>query len=124
MSHSKKRKRLEILRARVTPEEKRAVAEKAKSVGGISALFRTAVLGYTPPKSKTDREAVVRLLAELGKVGSNVNQIAKHLNAGRPGDATEGMIQAAMTDLLEMRHLCMKALGFEADRPHGSDRKT
>jgi hypothetical protein len=49
----------------------------------VSALFRIAVLGYKLPKSKVDTQAVAKLLAELGKIGSNVNQIAKHLNAGR-----------------------------------------
>src|ERR1017187_10017543 len=73
MSRSKKRKRTEIIHARVTKAEKADVAAKAKAAGGISALFRNAVLGYKPPKSKVDTQAVVKLLAELGKIGSNVN---------------------------------------------------
>jgi hypothetical protein len=116
MSRSKKRKRTEIIHARVTQAEKADVAAKAKAAGGISALFRTAVLGYKPPKSKVDTQAVAKLLAELGKIGSNVNQIAKHLNAGRPGDTMENMLTETLRDLLEMRGVCMRALGLEPNR--------
>ncbi|MFZ1009511.1 MAG: plasmid mobilization relaxosome protein MobC [Candidatus Sulfotelmatobacter sp.] len=116
MSGSKKRKRMAMIHARVTAAEKAEVAAKAKAAGGISALFRTAVLGYKPPKSKTDLQAVSNVLAELGKIGSNVNQIAKHLNAGRPGDTITNTIEVALRDLMEMRHACMQALGYEPDR--------
>ena len=116
MSRSKKRKRTEIIHARVTQAEKAEVAAKAKAAGGMSALFRTAVLGYKPPKSRTDTQAVAKLLAELGKIGSNVNQIAKHLNAGRPGDTVEALVADAMRDLLEMRIGCLQALGLEPSR--------
>jgi hypothetical protein len=100
----------------VDAEESRIIKEKAKAAGGVSALFRIAVLGYKLPKSKVDTQAVARLLAELGKIGSNVNQIAKHLNAGRPGDTIENMITETLRDLLEMRGVCMRALGLEPNR--------
>jgi len=116
MSRSSKRKRMTTIQARVTEEEKAEIAAKAEAVGGISALFRVAALGYKPPKSKVDVQAVALVLAELGKIGSNVNQIAKHLNSGRPGETIENTVEAALRDLMEMRHACMKALGFEADR--------
>lgn len=116
MSRSIKRKRMATIHARVTEEEKAEIAAKAKAVGGVSALFRSALLGYKLPKSKVDTKAVSQVLAELGKIGSNVNQIAKHLNSGRPGDATENTIVAALRDLMQTRSACMRALGFEADR--------
>jgi hypothetical protein len=116
MSRSDKRKRMTTVHARVTEEEKALLTEKAKSVGGISALFRAAAFQYKPPKSKVDVQAVTQVLAELGKIGSNVNQIAKHLNARRPGDTLENSVELAIRDLRDMRHACMKALGFEADR--------
>src|ERR1019366_3836980 len=99
--------------ARVNEEERLIIKEKAKAAGGMSALFRTAVLGYKLPKSRIDTQAVAKLLAELGKIGSNVNQIAYHLNAGRPGDTVEALIAEALRDLLEMRGGCMRALGLE-----------
>jgi hypothetical protein len=57
-----------------------------------------------------------RCWPELGKIGSNINQIAYHLNAGRPGDVTEGSIQAAITELLEWRTALMQSLGYERNR--------
>lgn len=130
MSRSKKRQRGEIIRARVTLAEKLAIAEKAKAVGSISALFRIAAMEYMPPKSKVDQQAVVHVLAkiaetnaEAGKQGSNLNQIAFMLNAGRPPETIMGLLTDCLTgvrevqaDMLELRHLCMRALGFEAER--------
>jgi hypothetical protein len=116
MSRSAKRQRMEYIHARVTPEEKLAIAAKAEAVGGISALFRAAVLGYKPKKSKVDVEAVTQVLAALGKIGSNVNQIAKHLNAGRPGDTLTNSVESAMQDLMTVRNACMQALGFDDER--------
>src|ERR1019366_948955 len=104
------------LTARVNAEELRIVKEKAEAAGGVSALFRTAVLGYKLPKSKIDTQAMAKLLAELGKIGSNINQIAYHLNAGRPGDTVENMLTETLRDLLEMRGGCMRALGLEPNR--------
>jgi hypothetical protein len=101
MSRSNRRRRDKILRARVTPEEKKLAEAKARTMGSMGALFRAAVLGYTPPRS-ADRDVMVKLLAqfsdlrgEMGKIGSNFNQIAFHLNAGRPGDRINGALGAA-----------------------------
>ncbi len=129
MSRSKKRRRTVILRARVTPEEKRAIEEKAKSAGGISALFRVAVLGYKPPPSRTDREVANRMLTsvqqfspELLKEGNNLNQIAHVLNAGRPPERIWNLIETCLNDwreviadVKEIRHLCLRALGTERE---------
>lgn len=116
MSKSQKRKRLLSIHARVTPEEKAAVLEKAKAYGGISAMFRTVAFEAKPPKSKVDIQAMAQLLASLGKIGSNLNQIAKHLNSGRPGDTIENLLQVELRDLMEMRQVVMKSLGMEPNR--------
>jgi hypothetical protein len=126
MSRSNRRRRDKILRARVTPEEKKLAEVKAKTMGSMGALFRAAVLGYTPPRS-ADRDVMVKLLAqfsdlrgEMGKIGSNFNQIAFHLNAGRPGDRINGALGAALEEydnairtLDELRLVSMQALGLE-----------
>ena len=57
-----------------------------------------------------------RVLAELGKIGSNINQIAYHLNAGRPGDVLDGSIEAALRELLEWRTALLHAIGEERNR--------
>jgi hypothetical protein len=125
MSHSKKRKRMAIIHARVTAAEKAEVAAKAKALGGISALFRTAVLKYKAPKSKVDQEAYTRALFEFGKVATNINQYAKRRNMGRAEDSLDAAMEAALRDLTELRTALMRALGFERDRPApGRESKT
>jgi hypothetical protein len=118
---SNKRKRTRVLSARFNDQEVAAVRDMAARRGqSVGTLLRTTLLGISPPPRSVHRpavetQAVVKLLAELGKIGSNVNQIAKHLNAGRPGDTMEASIELALRDLMELRHACMRALGYE---PH------
>lgn len=105
-----------LIHARVTPDEKEQLAAKARAAGGISALFRTAVLGYKLPKSKVDQEAWTRALFEFGKVATNINQYAKRRNMGRAEDSLDAAMEAALRTLLEMRSPLMRALGFEPNR--------
>lgn len=128
MSRSNKRRRPELLRARVSAEEKKIAEAKARTMGSMSALFRAAVLGYTPPRL-ADRDVLVKLLgecselrAEINKVGSNLNQIAHHLNAGRPGDRVDGALGLALQEyenairtLDELRLVNMRAMGLERE---------
>ena len=68
-----------------------------------------------------DHQAVARVLAQLGKVGSNVNQIAHHANAGRPLDRMSNSLDLALRDLAELRLACLQALGHEPGGPAQSD---
>lgn len=128
---SEKRQRSVIIQSRVAPAERATIQAKADATGiSISELIRYAVLNYRPPPSRIDRQAVSLLLAELAKnrgevskAGSNLNQIAHHLNAGRPGDVMDGSIGSALEDynqairtFEELRLACLQALGFERDR--------
>ncbi len=128
---SEKRQRSVIIQSRVAPGERATVKAKADATGiSISELIRYAVLNYRPPAARIDRQAVSLLLAELAKnraevskAGSNVNQIAYHLNAGRPGDVMDGRIEASLAELdeairtfQELRLACLQALGFERER--------
>lgn len=117
MSGSKKRKRMAMIHARVTAAEKAEIASKAKAAGGISALFRSAVLGYKLPKSKVDQGAYARALYEFGKVATNINQYIKRRHMGRDPDALDAAMEAALRDLLEMRTVLMRALGLEPNHP-------
>jgi hypothetical protein len=128
---SEKRQRSVIIQSRVAPAERATIKAKADATGiSISELIRHAVLNYRPPAARIDRQAVNLLLAELAKnrgevskAGSNLNQIAYHLNAGRPGDVMDGRIEASLAELdeairtfQELRLTCLQALGFERDR--------
>lgn len=57
----------------------------------------------------SERAELARLLAELGKIGSNVNQIARALNGG--GDAVPSDLAGAQADIAAIRAAIMLALG-------------
>lgn len=78
--NNRRTKRVEI---RLTETEEKALLELAVECGlSISDHIRKAALGAKPrvQKATPERAAFIKGLAELGKIGSNVNQIAKALN--------------------------------------------
>lgn len=128
---TEKRKQTVIIQCRVEPADKATLDARAKAAGmSLSQMVRTALLGYRPPRPKVDKEAMGRLRvelakvrAELGKSGSNLNQIAYHLNAGRPGDVGYGALDAALANheqavrtLEELRLAILQSVGLERDR--------
>lgn len=121
-SGTDKRQRRETLSARFNEQEAQAVRAKADRAGlSVATLIRTAVLDLplpdarAPRRPSVDHQAVARLLGQLGKIGSNLNQIAKHANAGR---LQESLLEVALRDLLELRLACLQALGREPVRDH------
>jgi Bacterial mobilisation protein (MobC) len=73
-------KRVEI---RLTEAEEKTLSGLAESVGlTVSDHVRKLALGCKPTRQMAtpERQALIKGLAELGKIGSNVNQIAKALN--------------------------------------------
>jgi len=121
-SGSNKRKRHYTLSARFDADEAKRVRSNAAKAGvAVAAMIRQAVLGLPPPRAarrpSVDHQAVGRLLGELGKIGSNLNQIAKHANAGREiTDGTVADINMVLRDLTELRLVCLQALGREPHR--------
>ena len=89
-------KRFEI---RFTPEEWIALQERAAEAGASStAIFARALLlplnHQTDQETKAEHKLRVQLLASLGKIGSNINQIARSLNRLKFWNSTtEGMFQ-------------------------------
>jgi len=116
-SGSEKRQRSRMFTVRLSPHEAATVRQKAQAHGQtVGALLRSSLLHVRLHPSRIDLQAVARLLAQLGKIGSNINQIAHHLNAGRPGDRIEGSLEEALRDLGELRIVCLQALGKEPRR--------
>jgi hypothetical protein len=121
-SGSEKRQRSRMFTVRLSPQEAATVRQKAQAHGQtIGALLRSSLLHVRLHPSRIDLQAVARLLAQLGKIGSNINQIAHHLNAGRPGDRIEGSLEEALRDLGELRIVCLQALGKEPRRGQHDD---
>ena len=124
MSKSTKRRRNVLLQSWLTQAEAVTVRRKADAAGvSVSEFMRSAVFRYRLPPTKANTHALGKLSAEIGKIGSNLNQIAYHLNAGRPGDRIEGALDDALRELLEWRTAVMQALGHERKwkPPQGSD---
>lgn len=63
--------------------------------------------------SHLDRQEVVRVLAELDKISTGINQIARHLNGTHPPKNIENALELALRDLAELRMSCLQAIGQE-----------
>lgn len=127
-----KRQRPVILAGRFSASEASTVRTLAAANDqSIGSLIRYALLELPMPKRqrrrRVDDAALGRLLAELatvraelGKSGSNLNQVAHYLNAGRDIRATTSMLEAALLEheeamrlLLELRSAALQAMGLE-----------
>ncbi len=114
-SGSQKRQRDVALSVRFTKAERNEIHAKAQAVGlTAGAYLRMLALDVPPPRSSRvptqPRKDVAQLLGHLGKVGSNVNQIAKALNS--PGDnPSQAAIEDALRTVTDIRSACMSALG-------------
>ena len=114
---SETRQRNRIYTVRFTAAEADTIQRKAAEHGhSVAALLRSSLLHIRLPHSRVDRQHVARLLAELGKIGSNVNQIAYHLNSGRPPERVYNTLELALRDLGELRLACLQAIGMEPRR--------
>ena len=75
--------RTELLRLRVTADEKKLVDSNAATAGLTTSDFIRASILHTKPVRRVatpNQELLIRLKGEIGKIGSNVNQIARALN--------------------------------------------
>ncbi len=101
-------RRGEQLNVRVTPDERAQLDRTASGLGLSTAEFlRRRGLGYRLPPVATERQANALAATALVRLGNNLNQIAHHLNAGRPAPLRA-------VDELAQR------IGAELDRLYGS----
>jgi hypothetical protein len=89
MSDSEKRKRHRRLPTRWTDEEFAELTQRAHSTGlSRNGYIRLKTIGEAGPRAQAVPRAgtkdLAKLLAEVNKIGSNINQIARALNRGRP----------------------------------------
>jgi len=77
-----------------TAAERAEVAARAERAGlGVAGYMRALVFGKDTPQPRgakrppVEKQALVNLSAELGRVGNNINQIARHLNQGKGFEA-------------------------------------
>ena len=115
MSHgSEKRIRTAHLTIRLSPDE-RAFIDAAAGQFGLTpgSYARQALFGAPQPrqvrKPPVERRELVRLLGEIGHIGSNINQLAKAANTGVL--VYEGELTSAGRAIIEMRDALLSALG-------------
>lgn len=99
---------------RCTAKERSTIDEAARRAGlSVGAYLRTLALGSPGPRAvrrpPIERKELARLLGHLGKVGSNINQLAYAFNSTRriPGLAE---LTAVREQIGEIRDALMKAL--------------
>jgi hypothetical protein len=103
-----------VFRVRLTEEEFGRLKASADDAGvDLSAMARAQILGAPPPtrarRRSVDHQALGRVLAELGRIGGNLNQLAKVANL--VGDLTSLRNGQAMTaELAAIRDLVREAL--------------
>lgn len=88
VSGSEKRQRTKMTMVRLTPAELAQVEEAASRAGlTVSSYARAQMLGAPPPRSvrrpPVEKELLARILGQLGKAGSNLNQVARAANLGK-----------------------------------------
>ncbi len=150
-SGSQRRRATKRATVNCTPDQNATLRKLAQAHGqSVSALALKALLDVPLPRarySRVDDELMRQFFveiarardvlkpseAELGKAGSNLNQIARVLNADRAPESVMNILQAtlqaheevvqehkqAVRDLEELRTAGMNAMGLELR--HGSD---
>ncbi|MGZ3218572.1 plasmid mobilization protein [Paracoccus sp. T5] len=114
-SGTETRQRSKLLQIRVTPDELAEIVAQADRAQLTPASYARSVLLSAPaPRARRrpsiEAEAMGRLLGELGKVGSNLNQIAHHMNAGR-NEVSPAAMEAALSEVADIRAAILEAMG-------------
>lgn len=111
------------LHIRLTDDEKKQLTDMAKEHGlSLSDFVRVTVIRSQPvtPKAKPDRALFIRTLGELGKIGSNVNQIAHELHreriVGKGHHVPDHIVQGALANVKALSNQLLSILQDGAER--------
>jgi hypothetical protein len=115
-SGSDKRQRGETVTVRLTKDE-RATLDALASRSGLTAgaFMRAAAFGDAGPRAQrrppADHKALRHLLGECGRIGNNLNQIARSLHAR--GWVIIPELVAACAAYLDVRAAILRALAMD-----------
>lgn len=120
MAGSEKRQRDAQIKIRCTADEFSAAAAKADKAGiSLAAFARTAMLDSPGPRAQrrlpVDATLLRQVLGHLGKVGNNLNQIARHLNTNGDPHGIVPDLHNALADQARLRDMLYEALGKTPD---------
>lgn len=114
--NAQKKSRYYAIHARLTEDEMNDFNDRLASTGlNQSDYIRQAVFHSTIKftiRKECNIDQLQKLIAEYGKIGSNLNQIARHLNKG--GTATKGIVEevrSAALDLADLKYEILKIVG-------------
>jgi len=112
---SENRQRTKCLPVRLTPAEHSYLKEIAASSGlKMGAYIRQSIFGSAGERAQRapspDKEVLAMLLAHIGKIGGNVNQLAKRANTDGFHSITEGAFADMRAHIAAMRAMLMTAL--------------
>lgn len=104
-----------FIAVRCTVQERATITEAAAKSGlAVGAYLRATALGSPGPRAvrrpPVERKELARILGHLGKVGSNLNQLAYAYNRDRNLPGLPELV-AMRIDVGELRDALMKALG-------------
>lgn len=117
-SGSDKRQRTRLIAVRFLPKEADALNAAADLAGlSVGAYLRKVALGEPGPRAvrrpPVEKKELARILGQLGKVGTDINQIAKRLNSDGAAPSQPEMAQM-LEDLRSMRNV---VLALQKHRP-------
>jgi hypothetical protein len=109
-----KRQRTEQMVVRCTPEERAELEARAVRAGlAVGAYLRQQALGGSGPRARrrppVDADALLLLEGQLGRIGNNLNQLARAANAG--GWPSAFAIEDATQELMATCDAIVGALG-------------
>ena len=112
VSHADKKGR-HHLHIELTPEQYRLLTEQAKSYGLTKRAYLIRLIEGTPIRTQPSQE-ITDLRWEVHKIGVNINQIARSVNAGiaRAEDARHGLyllnqVYELMSTVAENQRACL-----------------
>lgn len=113
---SEKRKRQRVISFRVDPAEYDRIKTEADRAGVTVGTFaRDTLIGAQAPRRvrrpPAEKAELVRILGHLGKIGSNVNQLAARANVGALRVLDPFALAQLQDDLDEIRDDLLRALG-------------
>ena len=112
---SQKRQRLLTVRVACTQAEFAAIHDAARAAGlSAAAYLRRQAIGAPGPRAirrpPIERVELARLLGETGRLGSNVNQLARAANAAGDLPAAESLAETRDA-VIAIRDALLRALG-------------
>lgn len=105
---------------RLSVDERAEIVRRADAAGlSIGGYWKSAVFNLPPPRKShrpsVDRVELAKLLGQLGRVGNNINQLARTLNMEGSVEIPE--LTEALKELTDMREAVMIALGYQETTP-------